>query len=175
MLLTTSWFISYDNYRIDAKGWQNSIRHNLSLSKAFYRTKGQAARKGGGIWRIDPKHSIGAFKKLTLKNSSTKPKTVRFNESFWEPDNDMYNDPTPTKQPIIIHEEPATKMVKLIASPAIKQPKPLGNLFFKWNILVIFFQFFLYIFDRSLFYIFQTKQKERPDDKVLKNLLKWVS
>ena len=98
------------------------------MSKAFYRTKDQAARKGGGIWRIDPKHSIGAFKKLTLKNSSTKPKTVRFNESFWEPDNDMYNDPTPTKQPIIIHEEPpARKMVKLVASPAIKQPKPLGN------------------------------------------------
>ena len=140
VILLTSLFISYNDYRIDAKGWQNSIRHNLSLSKAFYRTKGQAARKGGGIWRIDPKHSIGAFKKLTLKNSSTKPKTVRFNESFWEPDNDMYNDPTPTKQqPIIIHEEPATKMVKLIASPAIKQPKPLGNLFFKWNIFVIYF------------------------------------
>ena len=163
LLLSTNLFISYNNYRIDAKGWQNSIRHNLSLSKAFYRTKGQAARKGGGIWRIDPKHSIGAFKKLTLKNSSTKPKTVRFNESFWEPDNDMYNDPTPTKQqPIIIHEEPATKMVKLIASPAIKQPKPLGNLFFKWNIFVIFF---LYIFDRSLFIFFRRNRKRGQTSK----------
>ena len=158
-------FISYNDYRIDAKGWQNSIRHNLSLSKAFYRTKGQAARKGGGIWRIDPKHSIGAFKKLTLKNSSTKPKTVRFNESFWEPDNDMYNDPTPTKQPIIIHEEPATKMVKLIASPAIKQPKPLGNLFFKWNIFVIFVQSFKMFLTVLCFMFFRRNRKRGQTTK----------
>lgn len=44
---------------IDKTGWQNSVRHNLSLHKFFYRTENQSARKGGGIWRIDTKHAIG--------------------------------------------------------------------------------------------------------------------
>ena len=103
--------------RIDKMGWQNSIRHNLSLHKAFYRTKDQAARKGGGIWRIDPKHSIGAFKKL--KVSANKPKSVKLNDSFWEPDNDTYQDspPEPLPKPVVIEPK---KMVKIVASSPVK-------------------------------------------------------
>lgn len=75
--------------RIDKAGWQNSIRHNLSLHKAFYRTKTDTpARKGGGEWRIDGKHSIGAFRKV--QRSQHRPKTVKLDESFWEPDQDSY-------------------------------------------------------------------------------------
>lgn len=76
--------------RQDKVGWQNSIRHNLSLSKSFYRTKGNAARKGGGFWHIDPKVSIGTFKKV--KKSEVRPKSVKHDDSFWEPDNDSYKD-----------------------------------------------------------------------------------
>ena len=49
------------------KGWQNSIRHNLSLNKAFYRTKQQAARLGGGVWKIDPKYLEGKLLKKIRK------------------------------------------------------------------------------------------------------------
>ena len=48
---------------------RNSIQHNLSLNKAFHRTKDQSPKNGGGIWRIDPEHSNRIFKKLKLKNS----------------------------------------------------------------------------------------------------------
>ena len=75
---------------IDKTGWQNSIRHNLSLHKFFYRTQHQSARKGGGLWKIDPKHAIGAFRKVN--SSKQKPKSIGANESFWEPDNDAYTD-----------------------------------------------------------------------------------
>ena len=37
-------------------GWQNSIRHNLSLNKAFYRKKEKDGK--GGVWRIDPNVSL---------------------------------------------------------------------------------------------------------------------
>ncbi len=77
--------------RIDKGGWQNSIRHNLSLHKAFYRSQTNLpARKGGGEWRINPNHSIGAFKKVI--KSHNRPKTVKLDESFWEPDNEAYAD-----------------------------------------------------------------------------------
>ena len=49
------------------KGWQNSIRHNLSLNKAFYRTGQQAARLGGGVWRIDPNFLEWTLKKIRRK------------------------------------------------------------------------------------------------------------
>lgn len=79
--------------RIDKGGWQNSIRHNLSLHKAFYRTRCDIpARKGGGIWRLDSKHSVGAFRKVT--KSTNRPKSIKLDDSFWEPDNDSYLDST---------------------------------------------------------------------------------
>ncbi len=51
-------------YRIiDKAGWQNSIRHNLSLHSAFVR-KGESGGRTGGFWTLDPNLSIGSFKKI---------------------------------------------------------------------------------------------------------------
>ena len=63
------WIMSAFPYysSIENKGWQNSIRHNLSLNKAFYRTGQQAARLGGGVWRIDPNFLEGTLKKIRRK------------------------------------------------------------------------------------------------------------
>ncbi len=70
-------------------GWQNSIRHNLSLNKAFYRSHGQAARKGGGFWNLDPTASIGAFKKV---KKSKLVQRQKHDTSMWEADPDSYID-----------------------------------------------------------------------------------
>ena len=63
------WIMSAFPYysSIENKGWQNSIRHNLSLNKAFYRTGQQAARLGGGVWQIDPNFLEGTLKKIRRK------------------------------------------------------------------------------------------------------------
>merc|ERR1712223_502249 len=82
-------------------GWQNSIRHNLSLHKAFYRTKDQSARKGGGVWRINSSHAIGAFKKVSRSTNLPRPKSVKLDDSFWEVDNDSYAD----KSEVVVWEK----------------------------------------------------------------------
>uniref|UniRef100_A0A0V0JC89 Forkhead box protein K2 n=1 Tax=Schistocephalus solidus TaxID=70667 RepID=A0A0V0JC89_SCHSO len=50
-------FISqtYPYYRLYDKGWQNSVRHNLSLSKYFLKAPRNPYEPGKGcFWRIDP-------------------------------------------------------------------------------------------------------------------------
>lgn len=90
--------------RIDKTGWQNSIRHNLSLNKAFVR-KGESVGRAGSYWTIDPVVSIGSFKKIRNVGSGRTPGSAQkkmteisnqvstqTNESFWEPDPDIFND-----------------------------------------------------------------------------------
>ena len=95
---------------IDKAGWQNSIRHNLSLNKAFVR-KGETGSRSGAFWTIDPVLSIGSFKKIrrftSLPSTPTPAATpgrtklaseklnqvsTQTNESFWEPDPDTFDD-----------------------------------------------------------------------------------
>ena len=112
--------------RVEKTGWQNSIRHNLSIKKVFIR-HGETNGRTGGYWTIDPKISIGGFKKIRrigdtskqLPKSATKKTensnqmstnsnqmSTQTNESFWEPDPDTFADVTPL-------EEPAPKTSKI--------------------------------------------------------------
>ena len=61
------------------KGWQNSIRHNLSLHKAFVRTEYQSSKRKGKFWTLDQDYENypGSFKKV---------KAPSMDESFWDPD-----------------------------------------------------------------------------------------
>ena len=45
----------YPSFRANKNGFQNSIRHNLSLNKMFIKVDGQGSEVGrGGFWTVDP-------------------------------------------------------------------------------------------------------------------------
>ncbi|KAI9504945.1 forkhead, partial [Coemansia spiralis] len=59
---------NYPYYKHAQNGWQNSIRHNLSLNKAFVRVQRASHEHGkGSYWAIDESHkgqfSNGVYKR----------------------------------------------------------------------------------------------------------------
>ncbi|CAH8665649.1 unnamed protein product [Schistosoma rodhaini] len=71
-------FISrnYSYYQLADKGWQNSIRHNLSLNCQFVKVpRSQEDHGKGCFWRIDPEHEAKllniAFRKRRIRACDT--------------------------------------------------------------------------------------------------------
>ncbi|KXS21092.1 hypothetical protein M427DRAFT_51371 [Gonapodya prolifera JEL478] len=49
---------NYPYFKMGQTGWQNSVRHNLSLNKAFYRVPREESDQGkGSFWAIDPQYA----------------------------------------------------------------------------------------------------------------------
>lgn len=50
-------------YRMDARNWQNSIRHNLTLNKSFTKVPRQSSEGRGSYWKIEPGAASNIFKR----------------------------------------------------------------------------------------------------------------
>ena len=95
--------------KINKSCWQNAIRHNLSLNKAFYRRK-EKDGKAGNVWRIDINNSAGVFKKLfkgLAKKFKTKKTAITHlvsdeNEKLYSDGNNI-----DTTREVIANEEPS--------------------------------------------------------------------
>ncbi len=81
--LTLSQIYSYISskfgyYRLDDKGWQNSIRHNLSLNRNFVKIARQQNEPGkGSFWRIEPTSEIKVIEQaFSRKSRSSTPNRV---------------------------------------------------------------------------------------------------
>ena len=102
----------------NCKGWQNSIRHNLSLNKAFVRQKERddGGRKGG-TWSINPCFSIGSFKRVKAND---------LDSSCWEPEESVFGSSRhadlPTFERIVeLKDSEASKKVDYAVPCKIKQ------------------------------------------------------
>jgi hypothetical protein len=50
-------------YRMDARNWQNSIRHNLTLNKSFNKVPRQSNEGRGSYWKLESGAEATIFKR----------------------------------------------------------------------------------------------------------------
>ena len=68
----------YNYYKLDDQGWQNSIRHNLSLNRHFVKVARHQNEPGkGSFWRIEPSNEIKVIEQaFNRKSRSSTPNNL---------------------------------------------------------------------------------------------------
>ncbi|KAK9348685.1 fork head domain-containing protein [Lipomyces starkeyi] len=88
----------YSFYRHAKSGWQNSIRHNLSLNKAFQKVPRATDEPGKGMkWQINPDYRDEYIRKLADKELSRRRGAAMF-QSAPSSSNQIEATTTPPKQ-----------------------------------------------------------------------------
>ncbi len=75
----------YSYYKLDDKGWQNSIRHNLSLNRHFVKVARHQNEPGkGSFWRIESSSEIKVIEQAFSRKSrsSTPSNPILLNSSL---------------------------------------------------------------------------------------------
>ena len=65
-------------YKLGDSGWQNSIRHNLSLNSAFFKG-GKSSDGKGHFWRLTPGQELKILKIQAKPSTKNKSKKVQYN------------------------------------------------------------------------------------------------
>ncbi|KAJ1665659.1 hypothetical protein IW140_003128 [Coemansia sp. RSA 1813] len=109
---------NYPYYKHAQNGWQNSIRHNLSLNKAFIRVQRASNEPGkGSYWAIDDAYK-GQFANGVYKRTRRTKKAMEIEREREKEKSQYHEDDAETHQ-----RQPKSKQKKAAASANSTSPK----------------------------------------------------
>ncbi|EEB09595.1 fork head transcription factor Fkh2 [Schizosaccharomyces japonicus yFS275] len=105
----------YPYYRTTKSGWQNSIRHNLSLNKAFHKVPRKCGEIGKGMkWSIAPEYREEFLIKARLSSKRKSSEVASSNDQYY----------ASLKEPKKLHASPARSRERTPVTPKKNIERP---------------------------------------------------